>query len=148
MANDSDVLLKIYEEQMGRAKQNEEQRSTFANIILIVAAAVIAFINQKDINPQSLPLTIFLIVLGTYGVIMSEKLSEQTQSYFERARSIHKRLDELHPKIKLMHRREDADKKHNAKYRFWGKMHVHSLWLILHLSIILIGIILTIMALL
>jgi hypothetical protein len=145
MANDTDVLLKIYEEQMGRAKQVEEQRSTFANIVFVIAAAVIALINQKGVSIQSLPLAILLIALGIYGIVMSEKLSEQTQFYFERARSLHEHLDELHPKANLIHLREDADNKHHAKFPLWGKLRVHSLWLILHLAIVLIGVILTVM---
>lgn len=101
MADDTDALLKIYEEQWAQARHLEDRRSTITNIVLLIATAVFGFIFQRSLSLQTLPLTILLIALGIYGAVASEKLYERAQFHLERVRYLHKRIDELHPNAQL-----------------------------------------------
>lgn len=144
MADDSDVLLKIYQEQWAEARQHENQRVMITNIVLIIATAIVGFIAQQGASPQMLPLAILLVVVGIFGAVACSKVSEAADSHLERVRFLHSRLDELHPNAQLKSLREKADAKHKSEYPKISKLHVYQLWLILHLIIILFGIVLTI----
>jgi hypothetical protein len=143
MADDTDVLLKVYEEQWAQARQHENQRIAITNIILVIAPAITVFISQQGLNQQVLPLTILLIAIGLFGVLACSKLSEAADFHLERTRFLHKRLDELHPNAQLQRLRDEADKKHTAQFPRYQKIRVYQLWLILHWTIVLVGAVLT-----
>lgn len=143
MADDTDVLLKMYEEQWEQARQTENQRAAITNIVLVIASAVLGFIVQRGLNLEMLPLTILLIVIGIYGAIASEKLYETFQFHVGKAWSWRKRIDELHPNAQLLKLNEESRKKHRAEFPRLVRLRLHHMWMVLHLAIALGGIILT-----
>jgi len=143
MADDTAVLLKVYEEQWAQARQHENQRVAITNILLIIAPAIVGFISQQGLRPQMLPLTILLSVVGIFGIVACAKLSEAADFHLERARFLHKRLDELHPDAHLAKLREEADSKHKAAFPRMERLRVYQLWLVLHIAIALVGVALT-----
>ncbi|MEW5718834.1 MAG: hypothetical protein AB1817_09425, partial [Chloroflexota bacterium] len=77
MNSDSDILLKLREEEWALLRHYEDQRATVTNFILIVVSIAVGFLVQKGINRESLPITILLIGLGVYGVVAVAKLYER-----------------------------------------------------------------------
>jgi hypothetical protein len=110
-----------------------------------VASIVIGLVVQSDMAREYLPLAILLIVLGIYGAITSEKLYERHQFHFERARVFRHKMLDLHPVTSLSEQRQEAGIKHTSKFPRLSKIHLHHLWLILHIGISLVGIILSLL---
>jgi hypothetical protein len=136
MADDVDVLLKMCEEQWTQCRQLETQRSLITNFVITIAAASLAFIGSKGFVMASLPLGGFLIFLGLYGAITSEKLYERWQFTRNRSRYWRKRVDELRPDAHLMELQNQADREYSHRLQ---NVRLHWLWVCLHLSIALIG---------
>jgi hypothetical protein len=147
MADDTDVLLKMYDEQWTQARHIEDQRATITNIVVVIASAILGFIVQQGLSIEILPVTILLVVLGVYGAISSEKLYERFQFCVNRATVLRKRVDELHPNIKLVQLNKDFEAQHKKDYPRLSKVRLHYLWFFLHLAIALGGLILTVIVL-
>jgi len=144
MTDDSEVLLKFFDEDWRHVRQSEDQRTAFSNIILLIASAVFGFLTQYSLTRNTLPLTILLIVLGIFGGIASDKLYERSKLHMELAWAWQRRLFELHPDIQLDRLKGEAQEAHRKRFpRLFG-LRLHLVWLTLHLSIALAGIILTI----
>jgi hypothetical protein len=85
-----DVLIPLYQEESNQARHHEEQRSTGANIIFAIAAALLAVISgvaaiDGGINRDLLPLTISLIALSIAGSLLSKKHFERSMQNYARA---------------------------------------------------------------
>lgn len=143
MADNTDVLLKLYEQQCFFARQAEEQRAQITNMILLIASVVTGFIAQKGLGVDVLPLTILLIALGAYGAIVSEKMYERINFFFDRIDAIHKKLDALHSSDQIAKLWQEANALNSQHFPRLSKLHLHYFWITLHLGIALAGIILT-----
>jgi hypothetical protein len=145
MADDSDILLKLFEEEWVQARQAEEQRTAFTNIVLIIASIVLGMISQSSLSKNVLPLTLLLAVLGIYGAVTSQKLYERHRFFVDRSRYWRKKLDELHPKLQIEKLRIEANAEHRKNFPRLEKMRLNILWLFLHITIAIAGIVLTIL---
>src|SRR3712207_1575685 len=82
-----DVLWKFYQDYLTQMRHYEMQRSTVTNLLLLVAAAVLAFITyDKVLSRSDLPLTGLLVIIGLFGAAFSLKHYERTSFHIERAR--------------------------------------------------------------
>ena len=144
MPDDVNVLINFCEEQWAQARHTEEQRATVSNLILLVGSIIIGFVSQQSMTLSLLPLTIFLIVLGLFGALVTEKYYERFHYHHSKVGKWKQRLDELCPNAHLIELEKVAEAGH-AKY--WSnklyKVRLHRLWLILNLFIAAIGTILT-----
>ncbi|MBW4651716.1 MAG: hypothetical protein KME20_01455 [Kaiparowitsia implicata GSE-PSE-MK54-09C] len=147
MNDETEILLKMHEEQWIHARHSEDQRATVTNLVITLASAGIAFIAQTGLNPTKLPITVLLIVLGFYGAFTSEKLSERSRYHIVRARLLRKRIDELNPNAKLEQLKEEAETYHKTRDSSMYEFKLHYLWLALHLAIAFTGIFLTLIVL-
>lgn len=139
MADDTDVLLKLCEEQWTQGRHSESQRATVTNIVFTISAVIIGFLVQKGFSLTSLPLAILLILLGIYGAVTSAKLYERWQFHMRRARYWRRRIDELHPDAQIEQLKAEADAEHKLKYSNLERIQLYQLWLALHILIALIG---------
>ena len=145
MADETDILLKLCEEEWAQARQCENQRAIITNIVLVIASAALGFLSQMGLSIEMLSVTIFLIVIGIYGALTSQKYYERYQFHIERARAWFRRLEELHPKSQITKIKEDADKKHNQKFKRLEVIHLHTLWFFLHMAITLMGVVFSVL---
>lgn len=146
-----DVLWKFYQEYYAQMRHYEMQRSTVTNLLLLVAAAILAFITyDKALSRSDLPLTGLLVIIGLFGAAFSLKHYERSSFHIERARKFRDKLDELLFESTLItHLKREADALHkknhpilSRNYRGWWR--VHRLWVVLHLLIAALGLLLTI----
>lgn len=148
MADDTDVLLKMFDENWTQARHLENQRATITNLVVIIASAILGFIVQKGLSIEILPITILLIVLGVYGAVTSEKFHERIQLSINRALVFRNRIDELHPDSKLVQLNNEFETQHKKRFPRLSKIRLHYFWVYMHLAFSLGGLILTIIALL
>ena len=141
MGDNVDILLRFCEEQWTQGRQSETQRATVTNFVITIAAATLTFIGHKGFESASIPLAVFLVVLGLYGATTSMKLYERWHFHMSRARYWRKKIDELDPDAQLIKLKEQADAKHKSKYPRLGRLPLNWLWLALHISIASLGIV-------
>ena len=141
MADEVDILIKFCEEEWTQARQSENQRATMTNYIIIIAIAIFGLMVQMDLNTKALPLAILLVLIGTYGALVSMKLYERWLLHRRRARYWAKRIDELHPNAQLLQLKKAAIKDHEAKYPRLVRLHLNWLWITIHILIALFGVV-------
>ena len=148
-----EVLLRLIQEYFSQIRHYDTQRSTISNLLVIVSAAILAFVTyDKAFTKSDLPLTVLLFLIGLFGAGSCLKYYERAAFNSGRFRSYREKLDEVLFDSKLIRvLREEADKQHNKDFHMlregtlsWVK--VHRLWIIFHLLIALLGLILTVSA--
>lgn len=148
MAETLDILIKTLEQSWAQARQAEDQRAFLTNLIVLISAAIYGVLTQTGFATKALPLTIALVVLGLYGALASEKFYERYRHHIYRAGAIRRHLEELYPESQIEKLMTKADQEHAARYPLFAtKVHLHALWLVLHVLIAVSGIIYTILIL-
>jgi hypothetical protein len=107
----------------------------------------LGFIGQKGYVMTSLPLSIFLIILGAYGFFICWKLYERWRMHMSRAGHIRNRISQLHPNAHILELRDISKIEHKKKFPKLEKLKLYKFWLALHLLISFTGIIFTIIIL-
>jgi len=148
-----DTLWKLYQDHYTQVRHYETQRSTVTNLLLTIAAALLAFVTyDKALTRSDIPLTTLIFIIGLFGAAFSLKYHERSSFHYTRLLQYRDKLDELLSEPGILSRlREDAVKKHTAEFPmlYKGKLHwwkVHRLWVFLHLLVSLFGLVLTILA--
>jgi len=147
MADDTDVLLKYCDETIQEMRHVENQRATIANMTIVISSVIIGYMAQQTLNLTMLPGSIIMIFLGAYGIIMTSKLYERHQFGRSRLDQWTKRIDKLHPKSDLIKLTSLADQEHDAQFPKLSKIRLNRLWIILHVTIMLVGIGITLVVL-
>ncbi len=143
-----EVLLTVYREERDQGRQSEDQRATLANLVLIIAGALVAFVaNLRFQLAAALPAG-FIVLLGIYGCLGSLKLSERFQLHQERASKIRRRINELVPDAKLEELRHQAAADHRKGNQLFYRIHLSWFWVALHLLIATAGMILLLIVIL
>jgi hypothetical protein len=98
-----ELLWRFYQEHCVWERHQESQRSTATNLVLVVAAAILSIITiSKSIDMTDLPLTIFLVVLGVFGAILSMKHYERFARHQTLAGAYRVALDKKYQKPKFL----------------------------------------------
>lgn len=139
MTNDTDFLLKIYEEERTQARHTEEQRATITNFVILISAAIIGFFATKGVDKNSLMLAVLLVFLGVYGAIFCSKLYERWFFHIRRSREIREHIVDLHHDTEIRELLDSAVKKHKEEYPLLYKIRLHNLWVLFNIMITVIG---------
>jgi len=145
MADESDILLHMIQEQWAQARQSENQRSTISNFTIVIALAAFGFLAKTTPGRKAIPLTIFLTVLGVFGALICAKFYERFYLHIQRVGRMMERLDQLHPEAQLCRLEQRADDMHNQRFPLTIHLRLHHLWMTIHIAIALIGAICTIL---
>lgn len=139
--NTADVLMHAIDRQWAQAKQAEDQRATMTNLIIIVAIGLEGLIVQRGFDRASQVLSVVLLLLGVYGAIASAKFYERFRLSMHRASKFVGRLDEIEKEALIGELDKSAEDEHKLKHSLLVRFRLHHIWLILHLSISLFGLI-------
>jgi hypothetical protein len=148
-----DVLLELHKEHYAQIRHYETQRSTVSNLLVIIAAALLAFITfDKSLAWSDLPLTGMVTLVGLFGAAFCLKFYERATVNSYRVRGYRARLDaELFSSCLVQPLIEEANEKQQEKFPNlyegtleWVK--VHRLWMVFHLLISILGLVLTFLA--
>jgi hypothetical protein len=144
-----DVMWKMYQEHCVQGRHHETQRSAVAGSLTAIAGAVIAIVTfDKCLSVEDLPLTAFLVVIGAFGVLFSEKQYELFKLHMERAAGYRNALDKTFKDQPLKTIKDEADATHQQKHPRMSKLHLHGMWAGLYICIGGIGLLLSLTALL
>ncbi len=145
MAETTDILVSMIEENWNHVRHSEDQRATITNLIVIVVSVIQGVLTQTGFTKNALPLTILLVLLGFYGIVTTAKLHERSRFHIKRARKFRDRLDILCPDAHIKLLQQVADEEHQRQHPVLAKrVRLSSLWLALHIFIALLGFIYTI----
>ena len=147
MNDTHEFLLRSIEENWIHARQSEDKRATIAIVILIVASFIQVVLTQVGLNKNALPLTLWLILLGVYGIATSAKLYERSQFHIRRARKLRARLDELCPDAQVELLQKMAEDEHKVHYPRLMNVRLNNIWLGLYTLIAVLGVVYTIISL-
>lgn len=141
--DNTEVFFKFCEEHWTQARQSEDQRTAITNITLLIASVIIGILSNRGLSIEILPLAVLLIIIGVFGAIASEKLYERHQYHSGRASAYGKRIRDLHPDAALDEYRRLAEQRQKDQFPRLSRIHLHHVWLMLHIAIVLTGIVLT-----
>lgn len=118
-----DVLGRFLQEHYSQLRHYETQRSTVSNLLVIIAAAILAFVTyDKALTWADLPLTILLCIMGLFGAAFCAKYYERSAMYYDRIKQCRDKLDEVLFESKLLNNlRDEANRQHAEEFpRFQG----------------------------
>ena len=148
MADATDILMSMVEENWNHVRHSEDQRATITNLIVIVVSIIQGVLTQTGFTKNALPLTFLLIILGLYGVVTTAKLHERSRFHIKRARKLRERLDILCPDAQIKLLQQVADEEHRSQHPILAKkVRLSSLWLTLHGLFAILGTVYTIVIL-
>lgn len=140
MSEMHEFLSRNMEENWLLARQAEDRRATIAMVNLILASAAQGIFAFIGLNLKTLPLALWLIVLGIYGIAASMKLYERSQFHILRARKLRSRLDEFYPDAQVENLYRAAEKEQQMRYPVMMHVRLNNLWIGLHVLIAIAGI--------
>jgi hypothetical protein len=147
MADDTDVLIKYCDDTRQEMRHIENQRATITNMIIVISSFIVGYLAQRPLDLAMLPISLIMVFLGIYGIVITSKLYERHQFAQNRIDHWTKHIDKLHPKSNLLKLRSGADQEHAVQFPKMSKVKLNRLWIILHLTIMLVGIGITVLIL-
>jgi hypothetical protein len=147
MAQDVDILWGLYLENCNQGRSHEAMRATATNFMLVTTAGMLGVVAlDHKLNFDDLPLTIFIVLLGAFGAVIVAKHYERVQLHMERARVIRSAIEELLPSTHINSLNHKANETHKAKWPWLHDVRLNYLWIGIQICIVLVGAMLTAMA--
>ncbi len=139
----AEILLQLYQMNVDRGKHHQDQRSTVANLLLVLASGLIVLIalDQKITSSDVSP-ALFVSALGIFGAIWSAKQHERYVFYEHRAQEYMFELAHIVPTVNLRRTQSIADLRTKAKYPVLYEQRVWRLWVALYLFLFGLGLVL------
>ena len=145
MSKQTEIWLRMYEEQTRHARHHETLRTNSTNVIVIISAAILALISSdSSSDAQHTTLWMFLIVANGMGFLMSLK-------HWERSRLHHSVSDRYRTIVSdnavlgnanLNEERKVGRMQHLLKFRVLVWLPAHVLWPSLHAGIVVMAVLL------
>ena len=137
--NELDILRCMYEEHTTMGRHHEEQREKVTQLVVLMGGGLLGWISHEHFCYHTIPVAGFLIVLGFFGWLITQKHYERNRMHTTIAGAfrdeIGKRVDLALGKI-----RDDAKEVHEAKFPFLHNRRLHTMWGIFSLLISAAGI--------
>lgn len=144
MADKTDVLLKFCDYNWAQVKQAEDQRVSFSNMILLISSAVIGLVAQRGLNKNMIFLSTLLMFLGIFGILVSRKYQERIRYHLLVFNGLRAKIDGLHEGVGIEKLRIEAKETHSSTYPLTSKIRPGYLWVSLHSTIAMAGLVITI----
>ena len=145
---EKDFLWDFCKEHLAFCRHHEVQRETVTRIVIIVASALVGVITfDKTLNVYDLPLSIMVILIGVFGAIFSSKHYERFSFHLNRFRRFRSEITKNFPELNLTQLHTEADKESNLQFPVLSRHRLNQFWVLLHILIALIGVLLSIAAL-
>ena len=141
MKNDQkiSILLNSINRYGNQAIQNENQRATFTNYLIIIFGALQGYIIQRHFDKFSILLSVLMIILGVFGALITAKYYERFREQTTRVGILIEKLKEIEPTIDLNEMESLAKGKHKNNFPLLIKIRLNILWLIFYLLLISVG---------
>jgi hypothetical protein len=168
------ALWQMCADNIAQGRHHETQRTAVTNLVLAVSAGVLGLITfDKAINTADLPLTIFLIFLGSFGAVFCARHYERFDLHMARARWYRDAADQLLPDFNVVFPKTSSfaialdkqlagldtqptkplkalkaagDQQNAVSHRVLDHHRLHSFWIGFNLLISALGVVLTVWA--
>jgi len=142
--DDRQLIMNLYADNRTQARHHEVLRATGSTLIAAGAAALLTAVMQdQSLSGPGLPLAIFMMVIGIFGVIFCGKEYERIRLHVDRADVLLRILDQSDTTFNLVAVRDNADKLHGRRFPIFYRLRLNLLWLVLHFLIFVCGLVLT-----
>lgn len=130
MDDNTEIIWRMFLENMTNARHHEMQRATVTSALLVIASAVVAIITaQWRSGTPHWSLSVLLITVGAVGVPFNSKLYERYSLYRERARTYRIALDQLLPGARIDQLKLEADERHKEDFPRLHRVGLNRLWI-------------------
>jgi hypothetical protein len=130
----SDVVLAYWSEHRQQLRQSESQRAVLTNFLLVITAGLSGFIVQRDFAMSTLPLAVFIVLIGLYGALSAAKYHERAAYHLNQGRALTDTLQGMGALAEDTNV-DEARTAHYRKYRILHRIRLHWLWTGLHLAV-------------
>ena len=134
------TLLMMWKEIREHARQHEAQRSIATNMVLLLASASVGLMVTVKFGYRTVPLAVAIILLGSFGFLLSAKHYERSQRSTALAIEFERRLDEMDEGLQITATRRAGESISEAAYPFLFKVRLNKLWSSLHILVLLVGV--------
>jgi multisubunit Na+/H+ antiporter MnhF subunit len=139
MADRSDILLEYWRDQRTQARNTESQRAVLANLVLLIAAAILGLVAQAGIKKADAILTLLLVLLGLLGAMASAKYYERYNLHIDQAVRFSSLLSSSDAQTDYEAILAPVRDSHAEEYRILSRVRLNKLWLTIHILIALAG---------
>jgi hypothetical protein len=141
--DDRQLLWKLYRENRKQARHHETLRATGSTLITAGAAALLAALTQQKVGNADLPLAIFIMIIGVFGIIFSWKEYELVRLHVDRSDKFLELLNKSDTTYDLLTVKKAADKAHSWRFPILYRLRLNFLWLLLHFLTFVLGFVYT-----
>lgn len=143
-------LWHYYDENAAQARHHEEQRERVTTLMVAIAAALIAFVAEGDVEESDLPVAIMILILGLFGAVMGLKHYERNRMHTAVMRRIRDEIDRSTPddvpSLTELRRQGRSDHKGEFKPKLVLALDLYVLWASLSLLISVVGSVLLVLS--
>lgn len=130
MDDNTELVWRMFLENMTNARHHETQRATVTSALLIIAGAIVTVITAQLKNgTPHWSLSVLLITVGAVGIPFNSKLFERYSLYRERARTYRIALDQLLPGARIDALKLEADDRHKSDFPRLHRVGLNRLWI-------------------
>lgn len=144
MADKTDVLLALWQEQRESDRQIENQRATLTNIIVVIVSAGLGFLAQKGLHPPMLAVTVPMLALGVYGAVASLKSHERCAFHMRQAMWLRQQIGALHPELEIEDGLRQVRRAQRLRFPLLARTRMYALWVALHSAVAVGGAVLSV----
>lgn len=140
--NKESTYLELIKENLGEIRHTENHRNNITGVILVIVAALVAVVSDDDKGLYELPVALIIITLGVFGMFVTRKLYERQKWYAGRVEFLYDELEKQVDGLNIKEIYSRHEEYHKEKFKFFSKVRMNSLWTLIHLFVIIIGIVL------
>ena len=147
--DDKDILLQLYREECSFARHHDNLRSRAVSLIIAVAGGTLGLAGfDRELTDGDVPVGVFIVALGIFGVGFTLKSFERVHHHFQRADQYLNRLACIALNAQLVQARKEAHSVQNAKFYWLSKLpHLYQFWVGLSILTTLLGVVVVVFSL-
>jgi len=135
MTDELEILQFMYQANATMRQHHEEQREKVTQLIILMGGALLGWISNAKFIPETRPIAFFVVLLGFFGWLISEKHYERSRRHIKIADAFRDKIDKLVPQAELKTLRDNGLDKHKKDFPRLQRVHLHVLWRTLSLLI-------------
>lgn len=141
--NNSEILTELIKENLAEIRHNTDHRQGVTQFIFTIGAGI-GFAATTDLieisNGEKMVLGILAIGIGLLGMVFTRKLHERQRWYSGRLEKLYERLDKEQANLKIAELYKSHQEEHAGKFKFLSKFRTNVLWMVIHFTVVLLGI--------
>jgi len=141
--DNTELYLRLYEEERNHARFHEEHINSTTNLIALAVAGIFTFaFGVVEMNLTDVVAAVAVIFLGIYGLFITHKKAERRKLHFERGYKFLAQINLPEGAVNLQEIAEMADCKLMKQRPILYHTNIRLMWSCFHFSVILLGLVL------